>query len=152
MPQDASQPSGGAGEILPENEALKKGAREEGAPETVPVSDADPQVTAPTQNIAKENADLEARARELGIEIPTDDPTPAGLERCRKRLRELIAEKEKEKAPAPESAKETAEDLASENSKDELVKLAEDEEVEIESGDTKAEIAEKIVAARKAKA
>lgn len=155
MPQDASKPSGGAGEILPENEALKKGDRKEGAPETAPVSEAEPTVTAPTQQIAKDNADLEARARELGIEIPTDDPTPAGLERCRSRLRELIAEKEKEpKADGgePKSEDELVDELVKGNTREELDKIAEDEDADVSEATNKEDVARAIVAARKAKA
>lgn len=61
---------------------------------------------------------------------------------------------EEEKAPAPEEkqpVEETVESLVDDNSREQLVDLASDLEVEVSSGDTKTEIAEAIVAARKKK-
>lgn len=60
------------------------------------------------QDIAKENAELVERATELGIEIPNFPGTPAGIEACRSKLRELI--KQKEENPDEEEEGEKPED------------------------------------------
>lgn len=99
------------------------------------------------QDVAKENADLAERCAEAGIDVPAFPAGPAGLEKAREFMRNALEKKDGD-SEAEDADTETAEQLVEGNTKEELLSLAEEEDVEVSSSGTKQEIAEAIVAAR----
>lgn len=78
----ANEPSGGVPGIVPENPEGNEQATQNPAQSM--------------EEMTKEAVELEARANELGIPIPSFPGTPEGIHACREELKRLIADKEAE--------------------------------------------------------
>lgn len=102
-----------------------------------------------TQDYAKENADLSARAQELGIEVPAFPADPAGLSRCREFLKKAIEEKEAGgDGETPVEATDPQE-FADSMDKSELLAIVEEEGVEdVDEHNNKLDIAKAILKKR----
>ena len=99
------------------------------------------------QQQAKENADLAERFAATGKTLPDFPAGPAGLAKAREYMKKELEKGDDEEGEEEET--ETAEELASSMTKDDLLELAEEEGVSVNTSDNKADIAEAIVAARK---
>lgn len=98
------------------------------------------------QDIAKENAELSARAAELGIEVPAFPAGPAGLAKAREFMKAEIAKREGEQQSA--TAAEVDPDTLT---GDELRELEEQEDADYDSEGTDEQVRAAILDNRRAK-